>query len=494
MNRYLGKEYRNFEDRNSQSISKRNNSANMSYVNKQKLKVGARSAHKECATLNKIFHHKEGERESNADLIKPERNHPTKRVISVCPPNLRNIDKFIFLNQQLKENNSQKREYFQNRKIASAEPTLSKTTNISKNFQKLFNEVQKTDSTIEVNSQRFPKIDSNNSKKESFNLSKFNYVFDSEHNNKNKSRIQPLKLNNRLAKQDQLINKPSSTNRIPPLISPQQFKTCLKPYVEHYAGLTQNCREAMEDFHVVYDQFNNKPNQALFGIFDGHGGVDIAEKLKDEIGTRFSKLVNSTSSGEAAVSIENLLKFLFRKLDEDILKQFTDPNIKYESTNFSSMGSTCTVIFLSKESNNTFLYCANVGDSRALIVSKGGATRISYDHKPTDDFENKRIKGSGGAIFGGRLFGQFSLTRAIGDAAIKKWVISEPFIKKLAVSDNDKYVVIASDGIWDVITDDNCYELSIGKSTAKEYCEELINTAISRWSKDNISCIVIKLN
>lgn len=493
MNRYLGKESKNLEDRQSQSISKRNYSANISYVKKQKLKLGARSARKEGGvTLKKIFHHKEEESENN-DSFKHERNEFNKRTIPLCPPNLKNIEKFLFLNQQLKENDSRKKEMFHNRNIASAEPTLAKT-NLSKNFQKLFNDIQKNDTKSLAGVSNQILKNEVTSKKEFFNLTKFNYVFDAEQSLKNKSKIRPLKVN-QLNKPDQQLLKQNSSIRVPPLISPQQYKVSLKPYNEYYAGLTQNCRETMEDFHLVYDQFNNKMNQALFGIFDGHGGVDIAKKLKDEIGPRFSKLINTAnSSSEAAISTEGLIKYLFKKLDEDILKQFTDPNLKYESTNFSSMGSTCTLAFFSKENNNTFLYCANVGDTRGMLISKGGATRITYDHKPTDDFENKRIKGSGGAIFGGRLFGQFSLTRAFGDAAIKKWVICEPFIKKITITDNDRYVVLASDGIWDVITDENCFELSIGKSSAKEYCEELINTAISRWSKDNISCIVIKLN
>lgn len=493
MNRYLSKESKNLEDRQSQSISKRNYSANISYVKTQKLKLGARSARKNGGNaLNKVFHHKEEEGENNDSYRQEKNDQSSKRPIPACSSNLKNIEKFIFLNQQLKENDSRKREIFHNRNIASAEPTLVKT-NLSKNFQKLFNEIQKNDTKIGSN-QMISKNDSG-CKKELFNLTKFNYVFDAEQNLKNKTKFQPLKVIQQPTKVDQLVNKPNSTIRIPPLISPQQFKASLKPYAEYYAGLTQNCRETMEDFHLVNEQFNNKLNQSLFGIFDGHGGVDIAKKLKDEIGIRFSKLINTTTSTcEATISLEGLIKFLFKKLDEDILRQFTDPNLKYESTNFSSMGSTCTLVLFSKEIKNTLLYCANVGDTRGLIISKGGATRITYDHKPTDDFENKRIKSSGGAIFGGRLFGQFSLTRAFGDAAIKKWVICEPFIKKIVITDNDKYVVIASDGIWDVITDDNCFEISIGKSTAKEYCEELINTAISRWSKDNISCIVIKLN
>lgn len=270
----------------------------------------------------------------------------------------------------------------------------------------------------------------------------------------------------------------------------------IKPYLEYYVHLTQNARETMEDFHLINEQFNNKPNQSLFALFDGHGGVDVAKKIKDELSQRFSKLLSSYNKDGLISSptiIENNIKTLFKKLDDDITKQFAT-NEKFESTNFVSPGSTCTMLYLNKTEYEHVLYCANVGDTRGILVSKTGHTRITYEHKPSDDFENKRIKSNGGVIFGGRIFGQFSLTRAFGNIPLKKWVIADPFIKKINITENDKYAVIASDGIWEVISDEECNNICLEHTSAKSICEELVNTAIARWSKDNISCIVVKLS
>eukprot|EP00340_Litonotus_pictus_P008037 CAMPEP_0170532030 /NCGR_PEP_ID=MMETSP0209-20121228/67894_1 /TAXON_ID=665100 ORGANISM="Litonotus pictus, Strain P1" /NCGR_SAMPLE_ID=MMETSP0209 /ASSEMBLY_ACC=CAM_ASM_000301 /LENGTH=269 /DNA_ID=CAMNT_0010827575 /DNA_START=363 /DNA_END=1169 /DNA_ORIENTATION=+ len=252
-----------------------------------------------------------------------------------------------------------------------------------------------------------------------------------------------------------------------------------KPYQEYYVKLLQNNRESMEDFHLIGENFNGKESQALFGLFDGHGGIEVARKLKDEVNERFCKLLNGQHITDSAW-VEQCLKNLFRKLDEEIIKQYTVAT-EFESTNFKSLGSTCTLLYLCKENKETVLYSANIGDTRGIIASKNGPTRITYEHKPSDDFENKRIKNSGGVIFSGRIFGQFGLTRAFGNIPLKKWVIAEPFLKRSVISDHDRFAIIASDGIWDVISDEECFEISLKHINPKVLCEELVNTAISRW-------------
>lgn len=457
MNRHLSREPRT-SSRLSESISKRNYSANVIHTKKGALKFG------EQTLVQK------GYSNQNGSLIKEDSAQLKQTNLN----NLKNIEKFIFLNQQLKENDPRKKNMTINRKITSAEPNIIKTK-ISKNIDKLSNEA------------RYGTLLSKD-QKEFINLGKFNYVFMDNDIGKKSSYAKEF-----LPNVNQLKDKGQWTTKLKTVLSPI-IKHSNKPFVDYFVQLMQNTRETMEDFHLINTEFNLKQNQALFGVFDGHGGVDVAKKLKDELSSRFAKIINCTITNDTSSTIENLIRYLFKKFDEDIIKQYAPVNVKYESTNFSSLGSTCTLVYLVKEIDATYLYCANIGDTRGLLISKGGATRITYEHKPSDDFENKRIKANGGVIFGGRLFGQFSLTRAFGNFALKKWVISEPFIKKLILTDQDKYVVIASDGIWDVITDDNCFEISLGVESSKEFCEELINTAVSRWSKDNLSCVVIRIN
>ena len=106
-----------------------------------------------------------------------------------------------------------------------------------------------------------------------------------------------------------------------------------------------------------------------------------------------------------------------------------------------------------------------------------------------------RVKGAGGRVFDGRVYGQLMITRAFGDHSLKSCGVSAvPYINKHIINeDNDKYVVIASDGVWDVVEDEHVYSLSQNARNTEELCKMIINTAVKNGTKDNISCIVIKL-
>lgn len=100
------------------------------------------------------------------------------------------------------------------------------------------------------------------------------------------------------------------------------------------------------------------------------------------------------------------------------------------------------------------LYVANVGDTRAVLSNNGVAERLSVDHKSTNEQEVARIKNGGGLIFGNRVGGQLAITRAFGDHFLKNdGVIANPYIKRHVLRPSDKCLVIASDGVWDVLED-----------------------------------------
>ena len=87
------------------------------------------------------------------------------------------------------------------------------------------------------------------------------------------------------------------------------------------------------------------------------------------------------------------------------------------------------------------------------------------------------------------------LTRAFGDWELKSYgVSSEPHVTKTEIKNDDLFVVMASDGIWDVMDDSEVYKMSLLASNSKDLCENLINSAKEKGSLDNISCFVIHLN
>jgi len=118
-------------------------------------------------------------------------------------------------------------------------------------------------------------------------------------------------------------------------------------------------------------------------------------------------------------------------------------------------GSTAVVAVVRREINHSVLYVANTGDSRAVISKNGQTERLSKDHKASDPSEIERIKSVGGKIMDNRVAGGLAITRAIGDFAYKSFgVTCQPYIVRHVLRPFDKYLILASDGVWDTVSDE----------------------------------------
>ncbi|KAH1203796.1 putative protein phosphatase 2C 60 [Glycine max] len=120
-------------------------------------------------------------------------------------------------------------------------------------------------------------------------------------------------------------------------------------------------------------------------------------------------------------------------------------------------GSTACVAII----RNNKLFVANAGDSRCVVCRKGQAYDLSIDHKPDLEIEKERIVKAGGFIHAGRVNGSLSLARAIGDmefkqnrflSAEKQMVTANPDINTVELCDEDEFIVLACDGIWDCLS------------------------------------------
>ena len=244
-------------------------------------------------------------------------------------------------------------------------------------------------------------------------------------------------------------------------------------------------RQSMEDFMKMIDKYNGDSNSGLFMLFDGHGGKDAAVYVKEKFADFFSKFLTQSNS-----TPEKALILTFQKIDLDLKNR----NIANEN-----VGTTASVVYLTKEADiicgtKRVIYAANVGDSRIILLQNSGPKKISYDHRCNDSNEINRIKQAGGIIFNCRVFGQLALTRAIGDHSFKKYgVIATPYTNKVYIDEKDRYLIIASDGVWDTLSDYEVYKLSLNNFTAVNLANSIVKTAITRGSKDNTSCIVVKL-
>ena len=256
----------------------------------------------------------------------------------------------------------------------------------------------------------------------------------------------------------------------------QENCTAVKSYA-YKENPNSRFRDYMEDKGRAIENVNGDPNSCLFCLFDGHGGGDVSKYLQSNFYTYFKDKLSLHNFKEHIISVFNLL------------------DNKIKDLNYYNMGATACIIYITKENGQKCLYSANIGDTRSILISSNDCKRLSYDHRATDAVEYKRIIDSGGIVFAGRVYGQLMLSRAFGDLELKQFgVICEPYITRINITDNDKYVVVASDGVWDIFEDSDIYNMSKDMNNCKEFCNNIVEKAIEKGSMDNISCFVIKLN
>lgn len=138
----------------------------------------------------------------------------------------------------------------------------------------------------------------------------------------------------------------------------------------------------------------------LFGVFDGHGGKEVAEYARENFKKNFM----------------NQKAFKEGKYKEALINTFMDLDKVLENEDFAmDAGCTAVVCFVTK----TQIFCSNAGDSRAVLSRGKKAVALSEDHKPNDPKELARIQKSGHSVFMERVDGTLALSRALGDFGYK---------------------------------------------------------------------------
>ncbi|XP_016962343.1 probable protein phosphatase CG10417 [Drosophila biarmipes] len=159
------------------------------------------------------------------------------------------------------------------------------------------------------------------------------------------------------------------------------------------------------------------------------------------------------------------------------------------------------------------LYVANAGDSRCVISRNGRAIEMSLDHKPEDDEEASRIIRAGGRVtLDGRVNGGLNLSRALGDHAYKtnlelpaeeQMISALPDIKKLIITPEDEFMVLACDGIWNYMSSKEVidfvrFRLKDKSKKLSKICEELFdnclapNTMGDGTGCDNMTAVIVR--
>ncbi|EXB44628.1 putative protein phosphatase 2C 58 [Morus notabilis] len=236
-------------------------------------------------------------------------------------------------------------------------------------------------------------------------------------------------------------------------------------------------KHAMEDYVVSAFKQQSDTELGLFAIFDGHLGHDVANYLQNHL---FENILKEPGFW---TDTENAIKRAYHKTDEEIL---------HKSFSLGKGGSTAVTAILI---NGRKLVVANVGDSRAVICKNGVAKQLSVDHEPSR--EKWVIESRGGFVSNlpgdvPRVDGQLAVARAFGDKCLKIHLSSEPDVSILMIDEDTEFIILASDGIWKVVSNQEAVDAIKQIKDAQTAAKHLIAEALSRKSKDDISCIVVK--
>ncbi|KAJ2379654.1 Protein phosphatase 2C 2 [Coemansia sp. RSA 2607] len=262
------------------------------------------------------------------------------------------------------------------------------------------------------------------------------------------------------------------------------------------ASAMQGWRISMEDAHSTLLQLGPDGESAFFAVYDGHGG-QLAAKFA---GAQLHDFIIKDSK-YAAGDYEEAIKSGFLAADAHL-------RATPEMTNDAS-GCTAVSVLITKDGS---IYCGNAGDSRCIISSKGRAIALSHDHKPTDETEFVRITSGGGFVEFGRVNGNLALSRAIGDfefknnsslPAEKQIVTAYPDVVKHTISSDDEFIVIACDGIWDCMTNQQVAQFVHAKivegKKLDQICENMMDRCLASESElggvgcDNMTVIIVAI-
>ncbi|RLN51299.1 hypothetical protein BBJ29_003063 [Phytophthora kernoviae] len=260
----------------------------------------------------------------------------------------------------------------------------------------------------------------------------------------------------------------------------------------------QGVRKQNEDRKISTTRKLGDELVAYFGLYDGHGGVDVAEYLSQNLHeTVFNHLQQPQPSDKQTaemILLADAVRSAFAATDEEIFKL----QLPSGSTAVSVVvkGSTAIV--------------SSVGDSQVVLSTTGRATDMCIAHTPELSSERDRILAAKGQISKGRIYGMLGVSRAFGDNDFKTargefksrfngdLVSATPDVVTHEISSQDEFMVLGCDGLFDVMEPQDVVNFVRAKlglhGDVQHATEELVSHAIALGSTDNVSAIIVCLN
>jgi len=256
-------------------------------------------------------------------------------------------------------------------------------------------------------------------------------------------------------------------------------------------------RNANEDKHTTIVNFDSSnkdwANSApinYYAVYDGHGGKFVSKFLNDHLPSCF---------------LDKRVEYPLKKTFVKQVYEYWQNMLKTQHLkNAANTGSTCLVVIHYKHENSEYLNILNTGDSRAMICRNNIGISLTKDHKPDWPEEYARIKALGGDIvwdgFDFRIK-DLSVSRAFGDINAEPFLTCIPDIYRYKITSDDKFIVLACDGLWDVFNCQdvanfilkNCFDITNNTRINKHIniAKRLGELAIAKGSTDNITIIIV---
>ncbi|PKI64709.1 hypothetical protein CRG98_014925 [Punica granatum] len=229
---------------------------------------------------------------------------------------------------------------------------------------------------------------------------------------------------------------------------------------------------------------------SFFGVFDGHGGKAAAQFVRDHL----PRII--VEDADFPLELEKVVVRSFKETDAAFAE-----SCALESGLSSGTTALTAMIF------GRSLLVANAGDCRAVLSRRGVAVEMSRDHRPCCTREKTRIESLGGFIVDDYLNGQLGVTRALGDWHLEGMkrrgeglgpLSSEPELNLTTVVKEDEFLIIGSDGMWDVFSSQNAVDFARRRlqehNDVKLCCKQIVEEAIKRGARDNLTVVIVSFH
>jgi protein phosphatase 1L len=239
-------------------------------------------------------------------------------------------------------------------------------------------------------------------------------------------------------------------------------------------------RPSMEDAHSVFDV----QEEGLFSVevYDGHSGAAAAYAASEILTPHFLSLLKS----ERSKSVDDKRPY------RELLREAYVAADSYIVDRGIESGTAAATFHLL---DGRFL-AANAGDSRVIIGTRRDAVQLTLDHKPDVPAERSRIESLGGRVITyvvPRVQGILAMSRALGDAVLKPYVSPEPRIVEGFLGSENDFVVVACDGVWDVLKPGEVIGVVRDAGDPQLAAERIVAKALSAGSSDNVTVIVLDI-